>query len=55
MKNFNIMRVHKNPIYRGDCLKRGTWTVFRYKGGLAKKWEGGVLEGEGLIPPMHTM
>ena len=25
------------PIYRGDCLKRGAWTVCRIKGGLASK------------------
>ena len=41
---------HKKPIYSGDCLKRGAWTVCRFKGeGLGKK-EGGVLERKGLVP-----
>ena len=29
----------------GDCLKRGAWTVCRFKGGLGKKDGGSVFEG----------
>ena len=25
---------HEKPIYRGDCGKRGIWTICRFKGGL---------------------
>ena len=66
MKNFNILEVHwkiqlfflggggepihEKPIQRGDCLKRGTWTVCQFKGGLGKKEGGGVFEGGTLIP-----
>ena len=41
--------------YRGGgyCLKRRTWTVCRFKGGLGKK-EGGFFEG-GVDTPMHTI
>ena len=39
--------VHKKPIQRGDCLKRGAWTVCRFQGELGKK--------EGGDTPMHTM
>ena len=28
--------VHEKPIYRGDCLKSGVWTICRFKGGLVK-------------------
>ena len=53
MKNFmifgNSMKnttfrgvVHEKPIQRGDCLKRGTWTVCQFKGELGKK-EGEVF------------
>ena len=53
MKNFNILGVHgeiqvlgggeghEKPIYRGDCLKRGPWTVCRFKGGEAWQEGGG--------------
>ena len=40
--------VPEKPIYReGDFLKRGAWTVCRFKGGggLGKKEGGGVFEG----------
>ena len=47
MKNF------EEPIYRGDCMKRGTWTVCRFRDSLGKKEEGGVFEG--VDTPMHTM
>ena len=33
----------KTPIYRGNCLKRGTWTVCRFKRGLGEKGLGGVI------------
>ena len=60
MENFNILGVHwkigllggrsqKNNIAGRDCLKRGAWTVCRFKGGLGKNEGGGVFE-EGLIP-----
>ena len=46
----------KNNIEGGDCLKRGTWTNFRFKGGLGKKELGGDFEGGGEVDtPMHTM
>ena len=44
--------VTKNHIEEGDCLKRGTWTVFRFKGGLARK-RGVFLRGVDTL--MHTM
>ena len=44
---------HKKPIKRRDCLKRGAWTVYRFKGGLVKKE--GVVFFEGVDTPMHTM
>ena len=58
MKNFNVFgvhgkirflrgEVHKKPTFRGGYLKRGAWTVCRFKGrGEAwQKREGGVFEG----------
>ena len=42
---------HEKPIQRGDCLKRGAWTVCKFKGG--RTWQergGGVVFFEGLIP-----
>ena len=37
----------KNQYIRGHCLKRGVWTVYRFKRGLGKK-EGVVfLRGGG--------
>ena len=36
------------PNTEGDCLKRGVWTVCRFKGELGKEEGGGVLEG-GLV------
>ena len=58
MKNSNILGVHskiqllggkftKNQYRRGDCLKRGAWTVWRFKGGR-EDWRGrggSVFEG----------
>ena len=41
--------VHEKPIQRGDCLKRGAWTVcpFRGGGGLGRKERVGVYHGGG--------
>ena len=45
MKDFIIKEVHrkmmmeggtKNQYIGGNCLKSGTWTVFRFEGGSAK-------------------
>ena len=46
----------KNLYRGGDCLKRGAWTIFRFKGGegLGKKEGGSVFEGVVDIT-MHTM
>ena len=44
--------VHEKQIYRGNGLKKGAWTVCRFKGRLGKK-EGVVFlkgGGGGLIP-----
>ena len=43
-KNIVFRGVHKKPIYRRDCLKRGLQTVSRFKEGLARK-TGGVFQG----------
>ena len=59
MKNVDIMGftnlkgkgVTKKQLYMGNCLKRGTWAIFR---GLGKKREEGFFEA-GLITSMHTM
>ena len=62
MKNFNIFgiygvlggKVHKKPIYRGDCLKRGGGLgEIALRGGGCQEREGGVFEGGDS--PMHTM
>ena len=46
----------KNQYRGGDCLKRGAWTVCRFKGGFGKKEGGGVFEGERVVDTsMHTM
>ena len=60
MKNFNVFGVHgkiwvlvvgeggvhEKTIYReGDCLKRGPWTVWRFKGGLARRGDS-VFDGK---------
>ena len=41
----------KNQYREEDCLKRGAWTVFRFKGVLARKR--GVVRGVDTL--MHTM
>ena len=39
-------KIHENPIYRGDCLKRGLRQLAYLRGGLAKKkWVGFLREG----------
>ena len=66
MKNFNFWGSLKNPIFRvgltknqyrgGNCLKRGAWTVCRFKGETWQERGGGVFEeGEGVDTLMHTM
>ena len=37
----------KTNILRGDCLKRGAWTVCRFLRRLAQREVGGVFEGGG--------
>ena len=65
MKNFNIFAVHgkirvleggftKNQYIGEDYLKRGAWTVCRFKRGLARKrkWR---FSGRGGDTLMHNM
>ena len=47
------MGFHIKPIYRGNYLKRGTWTAYRFNGGLGEKEGSGVFEG--VDTPMNTM
>ena len=47
--NFQGEGFTKTNIEMGDCLKRWAWTVFRFKGGLARKRGMVFLRGEGLI------
>ena len=49
MKNPTFRRGFARNQYRGgNCLKRGAWTVCRFKGGgLGKKERGGVFDGGG--------
>ena len=62
-----ILYPWKNPVFKGgykktiswgDSLKRGAWTVWRFKGGIGKK-EGDVVfkggGGGGGETPMYTM
>ena len=46
--------VHEKLIQREDCLKRGAWRVFRFKG---EAWQerGGVVILRGVDTPMHTI
>ena len=46
---------YEKPIYWGNYLERGTWTVFRFKGVLGKKEGGGVFEGAGWMIPQCTL
>ena len=43
----------KKQYKGGNYLKRGAWTVCKFKSGLGKK-KGGVFEAE-LLPPTHTL
>ena len=44
----------RKTIYRGNCLKRGTWTVCRFRGrGLDEKE--GVVFLRSVNTPMHIM
>ena len=48
----------KTNILRGDCLKRGAWTVCRFLRRLAQREVGGVFEGGGggiVNTPMRMM
>ena len=58
LKNIDIMGVHwkiwflrealhENQYTGGGCLKRGAWSVCRFKKGLGKKRGDGVFEGGG--------
>ena len=47
------MEVPKKPIYRGDCLKKGAWTVCRFQGGLARK-RGVFVRGRVVDTPVYT-
>ena len=51
-------RFTKKQCIGENCLKRGAWTVCRFKGGGGREgaWQkrgGGVFEG--VDTPMHTM
>ena len=35
----------ENQYRGGDCLKKGAWTVCKFKRGLGKKEGAGVFEG----------
>ena len=62
MKNLDIFVVHwkirflegahKKSNIEGELPKRGAWTFYRFKGGLARKRAGGVFEG-GWYPNAH--
>ena len=56
MKNFNIMGFTQKSNFQGgrelqklnkqgDCLKRGAWTVCRFKRGLDKNERSGIFDG----------
>ena len=42
-------------IYRGDCLKRGTWAVCNLRGGAWQERQGWCIWGWGVDTPMYTM
>ena len=53
LKNPTFRGAHEKPIWRGDCLKMGLWTVCRFKGVFLRGWGGmggfilkGVLFGK---------
>ena len=45
--------ITKNQYREGDCLKVGDWTVFRFRGNLARKRKVVFLR-MGFGTPMHT-
>ena len=47
------MGAHEKPIYRGDCLKTGAWTLCRFNRGLGEKE--GVVFLRGVDTQMNTM
>ena len=64
IKNFSTLGVHwkirffgcvsrKINIEEGDCLKRGPWSVCRFKGGLGKKMGECFWSEEGWYPNAH--
>ena len=64
MKSFNTFGVHwkiqllgrgdlEKPIYKGDCPKRGAWTVCWFKGAWQER--GGWCFWGGVDTPMPTM
>ena len=44
--------VYEKPIYKGNSLKKGVWTVSRFKGELGEI-EGSVFEEEVWYPNAH--
>ena len=67
VKNFNSLGIHwkislsedrfpkKSIKSRRNCLKRGAWTVCRFKWGLVKKEGVGFFEGGGGLIPWCTL
>ena len=64
MKDFNILGVHwkiqllggsswKTDKGGGDCLKRGAWTVCKFKGGGTWQERGGGIFKGGWYPNAH--
>ena len=45
----------QKTIQKEDCLKRGAWTIFRFKEGFTRKKGGGVFVVGEDHTPMHTM
>ena len=45
MRSLGEEVIHKKTIFRGDCLKRGAWTVCRFKRRLEEKQGGDDFEG----------
>ena len=44
---------YEKPIYRGSCLKRGAWTVWRFNGGFSEKER--VVFLRGVDNPTHNV
>ena len=43
LKDQMVLKMKKKQYRGGDCLKRGAWTVCRFKGGLKRKREEGCF------------